>query len=94
MITHDNRNIYKMAQHFAEVTKAFLIRGNVRKAKQCMQIAERFFTHGSKEIQYAIANVYVYSISKFMEVHHCNIKALFPQKLQKEYYKQINTSGL
>ncbi len=88
------QNIYKQTQRFADITKSFIISGNIRRAKRCMQVAEDMFHKGNKEMQNAIANVYLFSISGFMKIHHCNIRALVPNELQKEYYKQVNTSGI
>lgn len=87
-------NSYTQAQRFADITKSFIISGNIRRAKRCVQVAEELFTKGNKEIQNAIANVYLFSLSSFMEIHHCNIRELFPKNLKNEYYKQINTSGI
>ncbi len=94
MKSKEKQTIYQQAQRFADITKKCLMTGNVRRAKHCMQVAENMFTNGSKEIQNAISNVYVYSLSSFMELRHCSIRAFFSQKLQNEYYKQVNTSGL
>ena len=85
---------YNQAQRFAEITKTLIIRGNIRRAKRCLQMAESLFDNGTSEIKNAITNVYLFSISTFLELHHCNIKGLLPSNLQKEYYKQVNTSGL
>jgi hypothetical protein len=94
MKNEKTRSIYKNAQRFADVTKSFIMQGNINRAKRCMLIAENLITTGNKEIQNAIANVYVFSLSSFMEMHRCNIKDLFPKQLQTEYYKQVNSSGI
>lgn len=94
MKNQETKNIYKQAQRFADVTKSFVINGNIRRAKRYMQVAESLFTKGNKEIQNAISNVFVFSISSFMETHHCNIRDLFPKNLQNEYYKQLNISAI
>lgn len=94
MKNKESKNINKQAQRFADVTKSLIVSGNIRRAKYCMQVAENLFTKGNKEIQNAISNVYVFSVSSFMEMHHCSIRNFFPKKLQNEYYKQENTSGI
>lgn len=86
--------IYKQAERFAEITKSAIISGNIVRAKKCLALAERLFANGSYETKNAIANVYVFSVSTFMELRHCNISNLFPQALKAEYLKQINTSGV
>lgn len=94
MKVHEKPNIYTQAQRFADVTKALIVSGNVQRAKRCLQKAENIFNSGTSEIKNVISNVYLFSVSSFMELHRCNIKGLLPNSLQKEYYKQVNTSGL
>ena len=86
-------NIYKQAQRFADLTKTLIMSGNIQRAKRCLQKAELIFNHGTAEVKNVITNVYVFSVSTFMEIHHCNIRNLFPESLQSEYQKQVNTSG-
>lgn len=87
-------SIYNQTQRFAEITKKAIVSGNIVRAKKCLAVAERLFTYGSYETKNAIANVYVFSVSTFMEVHRCNVSNLFPKSLKAEYLKQINTSGV
>lgn len=94
MKTQSKPNIYKQAQHFADVTKILLSNGNISRAKKCLQIAEEIFVNGTSEVKNAISNIYLYSVSSFLEIHHCNIKGLLPINLKNEYYKQVNASGL
>jgi hypothetical protein len=86
--------VYKQAERFAEITKMAIITGNIIRAKKCLALAERLFATGSNETKNAISNVYVFSVSSFMELRHCNISNLFPKSLKAEYIKQINTSGV
>lgn len=86
--------IYKQADRFAEITKSAIISGNIVRVKKCLALAERLFATGSYETKSAIANVYVFSVSTFMELRHCSISNLFPQSLKAEYLKQINASGV
>lgn len=86
--------IYKQAERFAEITKTAIITGNISRAKKCLALAERLLATGSNETKIAISNVYLFSISSFMEMRHCNISNLFPKSLKAEYIKQINASGV
>lgn len=86
--------VYKQAERFAEITKRAIITGNIIRAKKCLALAEKLLETGSNETKIAISNVYVFSVSTFMELHHCTISNLFPQSLKSEYIKQINTSGV
>lgn len=81
------------AVQFAEITKALIRKGNIPRVKICLAVAERLILTGSAETKSAVANVYVFSVSTFMEIHNCSIANLFPATLRKEYLKQINTSG-
>jgi hypothetical protein len=87
-------NIYRQAQHFADITKRLIASGNIHRAKKCLQIAEDIFVNGTAEVKNVITNIYLHSVSGFMEMHHCNIKGLLPGNLKNEYYKQVYASGL
>ncbi len=82
--------IYKQAERFAEITKKAIISGNISRAKNFLDIAENLLETGSNETKNAISNIYVYSVSSFMELRHCSISNLFPKALRAEYIKQIN----
>lgn len=86
--------IYKKAERFADVTIAAIVSGNIARAKKCMAVAEQLFVTGNSETKNVLSNVYVFSVSTFMELRHCSISKLFPQSLKAEYIKQINASGV
>jgi hypothetical protein len=86
--------IYKQAERFAEITKTAIITGNISRAKKCLALAERLFITGSNETKNVITNVYIFSVSSFLELRHCSISNLFPKSLKAEYVKQINASGV
>ncbi len=81
-------------QRFADVTKQLIMMGNIGRAKQCMNIAENILRTGNSEIKNAITNVYIYSVSTFLELHKCSIRNLFPEFLKSEYQKQVRASGI
>ena len=87
-------SIYKQAERFAEITKEAIIAGNIARAKKCLAHAEHLFISGSNETKSVISNVYVFSVSSFMELRHCSISNLFPQNLKLEHNRQINSSGV
>jgi len=76
------------------ITKTAIITGNISRAKKCLALAEQLLITGSNETKIAISNVYLFSVSSFMELRHCNISNLFPKSLKAEYIKQINASGV
>jgi len=86
--------IYKQAERFAEITNKAIISGNVSRAKRFLAIAENLFETGNSETKSVISNIYVYSVSTFMELRHCSISNLFPKSLKAEYTKQINATSV
>ena len=86
--------IYKQAERFSEITKKAIISENIYRAKKLLSIAENLFETGSTETKNVISNVYVYSVSSFMELRHCSISNLFPKALKAEYIKQINATSV
>jgi len=86
--------IYQQAERFAEITKNAIISGNISRAKKCLEKAEQLFESGTNETRSIISNVYVYSVSTFMEIRKCSISNLFPKNLRSEYLKQINATGV
>ena len=54
MKREEKKNIYQQAQRVADVTKSFILCGNIHRAKRCIQVAEKLFTTGNKEVQNVI----------------------------------------
>ena len=86
--------IYRQAERFAEITKTAIITGNINRARKCLALAERLLVNGNNETKIAITNVYVFSVSSFMELRHCSISNLFPTSLKAEYIRQINSTSV
>jgi len=86
--------IYKDAQRFANLTKKLFASGKINRAKKCLQFAEEIFVNGTSQVKNIISNIYLYSVSSFMELNHFNTKELLPPSLKTEYYKQVNASGV
>lgn len=86
--------IYRQAERFAEITKTAIITGNINRARKCLALAERLLVNGNNETRIAITNVYVFSVSSFMELRHCSISNLFPNSLKAEYIRQINSTSV
>ena len=82
------------AVQFAEITKSLIRKGNIARAKNCLNMAEQLMVTGNTETKNVISNIYIYSVSTFMEIHNCSIANLFPKSLREEYLKQVNTSGV
>lgn len=78
-------NVYKQAQRFANLTKELIVSGNIRRNKNCLHMAEYLFVIGTNEMKNAIVNVYVFSVTNFMELHHTNIPHFLQKTLNSEY---------
>lgn len=94
MKANEGLTIYQQAQHYAEVTKNLIANGNIVRAKKCFQLAENIFVNGPSEIKNVVSNIYLYSVTRFMEMQRYNVRGLLPDTLRNEYIKQVNTSGL
>jgi histidyl-tRNA synthetase len=79
MKAHSKETLCQHVQHFADLTKQFVEDGNMKGAKICLAKADENFSNGSIEIKNLIANVYIYSVSTFLEMHHRR-KQIFAQK--------------
>lgn len=82
------------AVQFAEITKTLIRKGNILRVKKCLSVAEQLLITGNTETKNVISNIYVFSVSTFMEMHNCSIANLFPQSLRKEYISQVNASSV
>ena len=87
-------SIYKQTERFSAITQKLLVQGNIPRVKKCLAYAERLFKNGNNETRSVISNIYVHSLSTFMERRGCRIANLFPRLLTNEYRKQINASGV
>ncbi len=83
-------NPLKNMQRFADITKEMFLSGNVTRAERCLQTAEHIYQHGDKRLRNAMENVYIYSLSSFLTLHHFTLKLLLPKHLHEAYQKQIN----
>lgn len=91
---NQNVSIYTKMQRLTNVTKNLIISGKLQRAKKCLKIAEFLFKYGNTEIKNAISNVFVFSITSFLEIKHLEVGKILPQNLLKEYQQQINSSGI
>jgi hypothetical protein len=85
-----NQNIYSQMQRFADITKTLILQCNIQRAKECILIAEEIFYKGTTKSKNAVFNIFVFSVTSFMEIHHVSVKNLFPKSLRNENNKQIN----
>jgi len=83
---------YTQMQRLADLTKVCLLKGNISRASKCIRVADLLLQTGSAEVKCAVRNVFVYSVSAFMEWQRMSVRLLFPLTLQAEYYRQIHTA--
>ncbi len=89
-----NDSLIKKMERLAEITISSLQLGKITRVKRCLQFAEELLTKGNSEMKNAITNVYLYSVSNYMEINRIAISKMLPNSLHKEYVKQINASGV
>lgn len=97
MKTQKSKNLYKVMQRFADMTVNFILNGQLNRAAKCLQIADKLFRSGNIIIKNAIANVFVYSLSRVLdkqdERSH-EVFAILPFSLKREYDLQVNSCGV
>lgn len=84
-------------QRFADITIVFLLEGNQKRAARCLRIADKLFTSGNIIIKNAVANVFVYSLSRVLDRRDEVSKMAFeilPLSLRREYDFQVNSLGV
>ncbi|MBC8045330.1 MAG: hypothetical protein H7Y00_00900, partial [Fimbriimonadaceae bacterium] len=63
---------YTTVQCFTDYTRNLLIRGNIEAAKKCFVTAEKLLQSGSNIIKNAVSNIFLFSISQFMDTSKAN----------------------
>lgn len=95
MKKNKKENIYIKMQKFADLTKTIIEKGQISRAKRCFHIADNYLRTGNKQMKNAVINVYLYSISSFIEsqdVQHRKLLNSFPALLKQGYNNQIIAS--
>lgn len=67
-----------------------MLRGQIQRVKKCLTRADSIFLTGNESAKNAVVNVYLYTVSSLLQLHHVPIESLLPAALRKEYIKQIN----
>ncbi|MDX2001622.1 MAG: hypothetical protein SFW35_04280 [Chitinophagales bacterium] len=86
-------SVYKSIQSFTDHTKWLIEQGNRQAVKACFRTAERLLMEGDNAVRCAIQNVYIYSISRLLEVNGPDAKALrslMGHETKREYLRQLN----
>jgi hypothetical protein len=94
---HHTRQLYKSIQGFADSSLKLCEEEKFEKLKQFLIVALRLFKEGNETVRNAIVNVYLYTLSRYMdEQPHGGkrIEPFLPQELRIEYGKMHYTSGI
>ncbi|MEO7176644.1 MAG: hypothetical protein ABIV51_12055 [Saprospiraceae bacterium] len=94
MVKHISKSLYRRLQKLAEITNVFIEMGRMDRASKCLIIAEQLFVAGNMAMKNIISNVYVFSVSAYMEASHIDVQILMPVNLNLAYYQQVNASGV
>lgn len=78
----------------ADLTKQYVLKGNLKRVNDCLAIAEQQLRIGTQEMKNAVLNGFLFSYSIFMEMNNVALNIPLPELLEREYVKQINTHGV
>ena len=78
----------------ADLTKQYVLKGNLKRVNDCLAIAEHQLKIGTSEMKIAVVNGFLFSYSLFMEMNKVALNIPLPELLEREYVKQINTLGV
>lgn len=85
--------LFRIVQNLAEYTKDQMAAYNDKELEHCFKVASEIYTSGDKLAQIAISNVFIYSISRKLEVSLTvseNARNLFLKFFKTQYEKRID----
>ncbi len=89
------KSLYKTIDSFAAFTKEVMKQGNLPIIGNCFATAELLIDEGTENIKLAIENIYVFSVTAFMDVTGAvskQVKELLPDHMRAEYDKQVSSA--
>ena len=89
------KQLFKSVQNLADYTKKQLLLGNIIEVEHCYQLAHDIHEKGGNISKTAIENVFVYGVSKTLEVSFAvpnQARQQFLGFFKKEYARQICAS--
>ncbi len=86
--------LHSRMQKLAKLTKSCFLQNRHEHAKSYLDIAEQIYQAGDTRTKNLVSNIFVFSISTFLEIHNYCLSDILPQSLFKEYRNQVNASGL
>ncbi len=94
---HYTKRYDESIQRFAQATLTLCEQKNFKKADRYLNVALKFFKEGNDTVRNGIVNVFLYTVSIFLDTHPVQkkwIEAYLPNELQKEYVRQLYSSGV
>jgi hypothetical protein len=89
------RDVFKMVQNLANYTREQLKERNENEIEHCFKVAHEILVNGSNIAKLAIENVFVYSVSRLLEVSlqvSAMERRLFLKFFRKEYEARIGNN--
>ncbi len=94
---HHTRQLYRSIQGFADSSLKLCEEEKFEKLKQFLKVALKLFKEGNATVRNAIVNVYLFTLSRYMDeqpVGKKRIEPFLPHELRIEYGKMHYTSGM
>jgi len=94
---HHTRQLYRSVQGFADSSLKLCEEEKFEKLKQFLKVALKLFKEGNATVRNAIVNVYLYTLSRYMDEQprgRKRIEPFLPHELRIEYGKMHYVSGL
>ena len=74
-------------------TKSLLASGHIEKARQLIDQAAEMYRHGDILTRNLVSNVYVFSISSYIELYDKNLLKLLPDDLKREFHEIVGSQA-
>lgn len=91
------RQYYKSIQAFADASVKLCDENKFKKLERFLAIAYKLFKEGNETVKNGIVNVYLFSLSRSLDMHPATRKSLepfMPKELRLEYARQRYASGI
>ena len=89
--TEQQKSLYQTIASFATYTKELIKQGNIPLIRDCFNTAEYLLVEGGPNIKLAMENIYVFSVTAFMDLTGAvskQAKELLPAHLKAAYRNQ------
>lgn len=90
----DDNDVYKVIECLTGHTKVLIREERIAEVEECFKAAYELLHEGNRLIQLAVENIFIYSVSRLLEVSLSAaqpVRKMFLQNFSKEYCKQINS---